>query len=352
MKPLPRDPCLGVIVCCRDEERTVQRRLRNLALSAWPDAGREHRVIVVDDGSRDATARLASEFDAAAWPRGVRVDVLGNRLRPGKAGAIATGVQELSGGVDLVILTDADVLGSPDALVRLAQRFARVPRLGMACAAQRFVDALPESGATLEITNSSGGSFYDGATAWVRALESRFGGLFSVHGQLLAWRADLGLLPRPAFAADDLDLMSQARAAGTRVELEAAARFFEAKPQADLRRIQALRRARAYLQFARALDPRRAPGLASRIQWLGYKLVPPLFPWLVLAGILLFLMLVPPLLHRWIEVSANHGFLLDLVPWLLALAACVSLWGICRVIVEAQHLERSQSLEDRWPTTR
>ena len=36
---------------------------------------------------------------------------------------------------------------------------------------------------------------WDRWTARARRLESRFGALFSVHGQLLAWRAELGLLP-------------------------------------------------------------------------------------------------------------------------------------------------------------
>ena len=44
----------------------------------------------------------------------------------------------------------------------------------------------------------------------MRAFESRFGKLFSVHGQLMAWRSCLGILPTPGYAADDLDLMLQA----------------------------------------------------------------------------------------------------------------------------------------------
>jgi len=84
----------------------------------------------------------------------------------------------------------------------------------------------------------------------VRAIESRFGLVFSVHGQLLAWRRDLALSPTAGIAADDLDLMLQVRARGLRIEWVSAAQFVEVRaPRGKERELQALRRARAYVQF-------------------------------------------------------------------------------------------------------
>ncbi|HVS19047.1 MAG TPA: glycosyltransferase, partial [Planctomycetota bacterium] len=211
---------LGVIVPCRDEAAVIARKLANLALARWPEAARQHRLVVVDDGSLDDGPAIAREACARLFdPRSVRAEVVANTVRPGKAGAILTGLRELAqgGAPDLVVLTDADVVAEPEALRDLALAFERDPGLGLACAAQRFVEDLAADGtcraADLGEPRAAGG-LYDAWTARVRALESRVGALFSVHGQLCAWRTSLGLAPGEGIAADDLDLMLQARCAG------------------------------------------------------------------------------------------------------------------------------------------
>jgi GT2 family glycosyltransferase len=236
---------LGVLIPCRNEAAVIERKLANLARCEGIAGA---HVVVVDDGSEDGTAEKA----LAAGVRVVR-----NRERPGKPGALRTGIAELAG-CELFVLTDADVLLEPGALLELAAAFEREPALAMACGAQRF---------------ASGSTAYDRWTARVRRLESRFGRLFSVHGQLLAWRAGLGLVPTLGIAADDLDLMLQARRHG-RVRLVPSAVFLEEKcaagPLADE---QALRRARAYVQLVRA---RRSPlrGLLGSLQWQFYARAP------------------------------------------------------------------------------
>jgi len=131
------------------------------------------------------------------------------------------------------------------------------------------------------------GDFYDRWSSAARALESRSGRLFSVHGQLVAWRASSGILPRPGLAADDLNLMFQVRASGRGVRRVADALFLEPKtPRGAAARSQGLRRARAYFQ---ALQGRRAPlgeGLLDRAQWAFYAHVPRRAPELVLLGAL------------------------------------------------------------------
>jgi glycosyltransferase involved in cell wall biosynthesis len=354
MKPLPEQPALGVIVCCRNEERTVSRRLANLARSHWPPSRRRHRVVVVDDGSRDATVRLASAFDARAWPERVTVEVIGNLRRPGKSGAIATGVSDLGDTVDIVILTDADVVHAPDALARLAEACVRDPRVGMACGAQRFVSELPSDGSTDALGRGSGGSLYDRLTDMVRALETRSGRVFSVHGQLLAWRADLRLSPRSAFAADDLDLMLQARSVGARVVREPTAVFFEARPVGAVRRAQALRRARAYLQFATRLEPSLAPDVLTRWQWRAYCLLPaiPSAFWTIVWCLSVALIAVVAWASSLAALSAGSQWLLLLAATNLWLFVVSRLWRASLLIAEAKRLERDGTLDDQWSTTR
>lgn len=356
------EPCLrlGVIVCCRDEERAIERRLANLANSHWPEAKGLHRVVVVDDGSRDGTAALAAkaiseaELTDPASPAAVKFELIANRLRPGKAGAITSGIEHLGASIEIVVLTDADVLNSPEALLELCRAFAGHSELGMAFGTQRFVAALSPDGSTAALGRGSAGGAYDRITAWVRALESRSGRAFSVHGQLLAWRARMNLRPRSAIAADDLDLMLQTRAAGMGVARVSRALFFEVKPAGALRRIQALRRARAYIQFMRTLELKAAPEGLTRWQWRAYLWIPRMFPWIALAGLVLTFRLLQWGVRSFADgpVFEDWRLFFEFIPWSVVAAGVAYLWHVCSVIVEAQHLERGGTLDDRWSTTR
>ena len=344
-------PALGVIVCCRDEERVIERRVRNLALSQWPGSSRPHAIVVVDDGSSDRTQALARAAGEGAFPQNVHFEVLANGVRSGKSGAIEAAIRRLSGRVDLLLLTDADVVNDPESLGILAEAFQRDPRLAMACGSQRFVSNLSHSGALDPRLSRWRGDWYDGITALVRRLESRSGRVFSVHGQLLAWRAELGLSPREGLAADDLDLMRQARLLGGRVELLAPARFFEVKPkQRKQRWIQGLRRARAYVQFVHTLDPSAAGDLGTRWQWRFYKHVPTAVPWV--AGVLLLAILtaVAWQMSHARELRANELFYLGY--FLALVVVCSGLWRLCYLIQAAKRLERAQPMDDRWTTAR
>jgi hypothetical protein len=345
---------LGVIVPCRDEAAVIGRKLANLASCAWPRATRAQRVVVVDDHSRDATREIALAQRELLRARGVELDVLQNSVRPGKPGAIACGLEHLGARVDLIVLSDADVVIEPQALVELAQAFAREPELGLACGAQRFVRAIAADGTLrgpggAELEDAAG--LYDRLTARVRALESRFGRLFSVHGELLAWRAALALEPTPGFAADDLDLMLQARLAGQRVKVVSSARFLEARSHdPEARAAQALRRARAYVQFLGSPSIERLAahgGRLERAQVWAYRRLPTSAPWwipLVAAGALILAALVLP----------------ARIAWILALglaALCVSPVGrrlirLLAVIRQASVREREATLGDRWETPR
>ncbi len=348
---------LGVIVCCRDEARVVERRLRNLAFSTWPASHRPHRVVVVDDGSRDATLKLAQAFLLDGWPQGVVCEVIENRHSPGKAGAIASGIESLGASVDVVVLTDADVATAPDALLRLEAAFARSPELGLACGSQRFVRALPEDGSTASLGGGSGGDVYDRLTDLVRVLESRAGRLFSVHGQLLAWRSSLRLLPRPAIAADDLDLMLQARIAGTRVERIAAARFFEVKPRGWARRHQTARRARAFMQIIRGLDLRLAPDHKTQRQWRAYCYLERYFAAILyglvvlVAGLLLGLLGLATWAAGRIDEELIRG-IVWILPWVLIFAPVIRLWDMFEVILVTRRLESEGGVAAQWSTKR
>ena len=95
-------PVISVVIPARDEAATVGPIVRSI-LDAAP---RVHEVVVVDDGSTDATAAVAS----AAGARVVRSDD-----GPGKGQAMWKGVAETTG--DVVVFCDADLEGFDPAFV-------------------------------------------------------------------------------------------------------------------------------------------------------------------------------------------------------------------------------------------
>jgi len=344
-------PVLGILIPCRNEESVLARKLTNLELARWPKSEVPHRLCVVDDGSTDATGERARELCDELFGERADVDafVVRNDVRPGKSGAIACGLQALEG-VELFVLTDADVIVHPGALVALAEAFSD-PETGMVSGGQRFVRELAEDGSArgpggAPLIRAAG--LFDRATAFVRAFESSLGRLFSVHGQLLAWRASLGLVPTPGIAADDIDLALSVREKGARVRLAYSALFFEVKtPRSEAGDAQALRRARAYIQVVRKPGATIGSSLADRSQFWFYRVVPLLLPELAYVA--------PPVLcavaylYGGVIVAAQVVALLVI---LLVTPMGRELLRLVSVIRRARSSEREQSLSDSWEMER
>ncbi|MEZ5978261.1 MAG: glycosyltransferase [Planctomycetota bacterium] len=345
---------IGLVVPCRDEAAVVVRKLANLAACEWPDGAR-HRVVVVDDGSRDGTAELAREFarDTASSLERVEIDVVTNLGAPGKVSALRTGLDVLSnhgGEYDLVGTTDADVCLEPRALVELERAFAATPSLGLACASQRFVASLADDGTCRAADGRElvdAGGRYDRLTAAVRRFESRRDKLFSAHGQLLLWRRELGVAPRPGVAADDIDLVISVRSLGAGTRMVADARFLEPKvPAGPDRRSQEDRRARAY--FA-VFEGRTGLGRGAfdRAQWLLYRHLPRLAPRLWHGSFVLLAVVLGLLFSPW-------WALLSPALWAIVVATPVGrdLERLLRVVARASREAAAHPGGDRWEMAR
>lgn len=339
---------LGVLVPCRNEERVLSAKLANLAACRWPE-GRDHRLVVIDNGSTDGTRELAERLLAEHFAEraDVRAEVL-DAPGGGKPAALLAGLSAI-GSCELAVVTDADVRLDPEALLALDRAFAENPQLGLACGAQYFAESLAADGT---LRASDGGDpedalgLYDRVTAWVRRLESRSGRLFSVHGQLMAWRVSLGLQPRLGLAADDIALRQDARRRGARVELVPSAGFFEVKlPRSSELGDQAVRRAAAYFQVMRAIEP--VPGSLDRLQYFGYRYLP---EWAPVAVPLLALSAV--LLVGW-----GVGWVAGLLVLAILTVGALSSPGrrlleLLSIMGRARRLERRQGLADGWEMAR
>ncbi len=106
-------PFVSVIVPARDEERNIQRCVESLLAQDYP----RYEVIVVDDGSTDATPELLERMRQTPAGRErlrvVRVDEL-PRGWAGKPHALHTGAHFATG--EWLLFTDADTYHTPGAL--------------------------------------------------------------------------------------------------------------------------------------------------------------------------------------------------------------------------------------------
>jgi len=351
---VPGLPRIVVLVPARNEAPLIQRKLRNLAWVDWPSVGEHaHVCVVIDDGSTDETAQFALAMGESFGAEAV-LRVLGTHQRAGmesggKAAAIRRALSVLEGEgevFDLVVLSDADVVLDRDALIRLVGAFEGQPNLGVVCGAQVFVQRLgdgPEPG--LDGGPKPSAELYDRATAVVRAIESRAGRLFSIHGQLCAWRAGQGLEPPPGLAADDLEIGFRARAQGLFVRLVREARFYEEKARGEVGEAQAKRRAMAYFQVMRGRRWPLGSGFADRLQWLVYRGVPPVAPYALLTAFLLSLALAAT--HR----GLGGALLLTLI-WTLFASVRPGRTLVRRLWIIAIAQRTPLELSDRWDTLR
>ena len=107
----PHLPPVSVVVPAFNEELGVGPAVRSLAASRYP----ELEIIVVDDGSTDATAQMV---EALGLPN---VTVI-RQQNAGKPAALNTGIAAARH--DILVLVDADTVFEPDAMLALVAPFA------------------------------------------------------------------------------------------------------------------------------------------------------------------------------------------------------------------------------------
>ncbi|MFG2497932.1 bifunctional polysaccharide deacetylase/glycosyltransferase family 2 protein [Streptomyces sp. NPDC048441] len=110
-----RDP-VTVLVPAYNEEAGIASTVYSLLASTHP----HFQIIVIDDGSTDATADIAEEIDDS------RVTVI-RQPNGGKPSALNTGLAHARH--DIVVMVDADTIFEPEALARLVQPLAH-PAVG------------------------------------------------------------------------------------------------------------------------------------------------------------------------------------------------------------------------------
>lgn len=111
---------ISVLVPARNEQRVIERTLRALTALSYP----EFEVIVIDDGSRDETARVV-ELLSTQDPRIRLVQTPRERSGRGKATALNFGLRAARH--EVIAVYDADNTPEPESLRYLAEQLAAHP---------------------------------------------------------------------------------------------------------------------------------------------------------------------------------------------------------------------------------
>ena len=206
--PLP-DVC--VVIVAHNEETRIVARLENLLASEYPPE--KLRILLVSDGSTDATAARAATINPA------RVTVLTQPTRAGKAAGLNAALAQAT--AEIIVLTDARQRFAPDAIARLTAHFAD-PRIAAVSGALEIE--------TADSATGSGVDFYWRYEKSLRAAESRFDSCIGCTGAIYALRRAL-FTPLPADTVlDDVVIPMRLAVAGHRVLHDPAARAFDPQP--------------------------------------------------------------------------------------------------------------------------
>lgn len=103
-------PFISVIVCMRNESRSITHTLTALTEQDYPE--RKFEIIVADDFSEDDSVVIAEKFAMKNTNRNIRVLKAAAHQKPGKKFALAEAVSHADG--EIIAMTDADCSMSKD----------------------------------------------------------------------------------------------------------------------------------------------------------------------------------------------------------------------------------------------
>jgi len=284
---------ISVIVPVHNGAPFLAAKLESVLALDYPR--RLMEVLVVDDGSNDATASIAATFAE----RGVR---LLQQERAGKPAALNLGIAHTSG--EILVLTDVRQMLAPDSVRRLIACFGD-PLVGAASG-----DLIVRTGDREESTVG----LYWKYERWMRKQLSCIDSIFGATGPFYALRRSLALPIPPDILLDDMYLPLGAFFRGYRLVVEERAVAYDYPTSLDTEFGRKVRTLAGNYQLLRHYP--QLLGWRNRMlfHFLSYKLARLLLPWLVLAAAAMSFGLPRP----WAAVALS----LQAAFYLLALLDC------------------------------
>jgi len=179
-------PLVSCLVAVKNEELVIERCVDSLYASSYPNC----EVIVVDDGSTDATPSLLAELQERH--HGLRVITLPESV--GKKRALTRGAELAAGGI--FVFTDSDCVVAPDAIGQVVCAFAADPDLGAVSGHARALNA------GRNLLTKAQDTWYEGQFSVWKGAESVFGAVTCISGPLAGFRREAVFNFLPAWAND------------------------------------------------------------------------------------------------------------------------------------------------------
>ncbi len=195
----PALPSLTIIVPAYNEARVIEAKIQSLAELDYPEE--LVRVMIVLDGSRDATAILARAA-IAKCARKERFALVEHRENRGKVAVVNEAISACNS--ELVVLTDTSAILPRNAALQMAAHFAD-PGVGVVCPTYALVKA-----------GSEGERAYWRYQVEIKARESVIGSAMGAHGACYAFRTSLWRPLEADTINDDFILPMRIVAAGFR----------------------------------------------------------------------------------------------------------------------------------------
>ena len=173
-KPLVDYPAISILVAAYNEESSIADTLKSIAAQNYPG---KFEVLVIDDGSKDATAAIV-EANPYPWAR-----LLRQPRNMGKAAALNRGLAESKH--DYVVSLDADSYLYGDALARLVERYFSDPASTRAVAGTMLVRNSRKNW----ITRAQEWDYFHGIAA-IKRVQSLFQGTMVAQGAFSIYDRD------------------------------------------------------------------------------------------------------------------------------------------------------------------
>lgn len=296
-------PSVSVVVPAYNEERQIAGAIEALLSQDYPASLLQ--ILVLSDASTDATDQIVGGYAT----RGVELLRMPQRSGKTKAENVASG--HLRG--EIVVNTDASTRLHPAAVRELVARMGD-SRVGVASGRDVSISVLRDGSNPTE-------AGYVGYEMWIRALETRTGGIVGASGSCYAIRAELHRIPIRDDLSRDFSAALTAREHGLRAVSIDDAVCFVART-ASLKR-EYRRKVRTITRGISTLYARR--NLLNPIQYgvfawklFSHKLCRWLLPVSAVAGVIGLALLAPS--YVWAQIA------LWIVAGIAILAAAGALW--------------------------
>ena len=245
----------AVCMCAYNEERVIERKIRNLLELREREPGLQ--ILVYVDASSDRTAEILRQFES-------QIDLHVSPERHGKT----YGMNLLSAraDADVLVFTDANVFLDLDCIADLRKHFAD-PRVGCVCGNLNYTN--PDASVT-----ASSGSLYWRFEEAVKRLESETGSMMGADGSIFAIRRELRHAP-PDHIIDDMYVSLMALVDGHRVIQARDVRAFEESVSDSSEEFsRKVRIACQAFNVHRLIWPRlRTADLLTRYKYVSHKLI-------------------------------------------------------------------------------